>query len=471
MKHAFQVCAEITNCCRLRKAEWCTLRLRYSTRTYVLSLRDADLRELGTLNIMIAENPTKRKPKPQTLEDTPAQRRPLGSIANIASLPLKRLQSDSDRKQWRFALQDIAASLLPDERVATCCRHFAAVNPQLDPHFTYQQVDVYHDGNGDARFDNLQTCGSVWHCPVCAARITEQRRKELSLLIHQSKYKAILATYTIRHTESMSLYISVSRVKEAFRKLKSGRWWQDFKECYSWIGDVTSAEVTHGGNGWHPHLHVLMLFDRNVTGYVITKMQSELRDRWLSCLERVGLDASWERGVDLRHTDEKVREYVAKYGDDEWTIEHELTKSGSKIANKGSRTPFQILADAGNGCEVSKELFLEYAQTMKGRNQLVWSRGLKDHLKDIADESELIEIEEEDSEWEYIGSVSKADWKLIVLQGRRYELWKVATYGDVQALQEFLWIIRNPRGLHRQQLFHELQNHLADKHGRNAASV
>lgn len=73
----------------------------------------------------------------------------------------------------RYYLQNLAADLLPDERVSECLR---AVAPSAD------QVDLFHNpARSSARYANLIVCSRVWTCPVCAARITEERRRELTL--------------------------------------------------------------------------------------------------------------------------------------------------------------------------------------------------------------------------------------------------------------------------------------------------
>lgn len=42
----------------------------------------------------------------------------------------------------------------------------------------FEKVEVHCDSK-TAYYVGLQTCGSIWTCPVCAARISETRRKEV----------------------------------------------------------------------------------------------------------------------------------------------------------------------------------------------------------------------------------------------------------------------------------------------------
>ena len=45
------------------------------------------------------------------------------------------------------------------------------------------------DGSG-ARIAKIKTCGSVWACPVCAAKVAELRRRELQKAMVKHKVKA-----------------------------------------------------------------------------------------------------------------------------------------------------------------------------------------------------------------------------------------------------------------------------------------
>ena len=70
----------------------------------------------------------------------------------------------------RFALQSQAAKLLPKERVKSClrCRIDASI-----------LLVKYNKKREKAHYSNLQRCGSVWHCPVCASIITEKDAQKL----------------------------------------------------------------------------------------------------------------------------------------------------------------------------------------------------------------------------------------------------------------------------------------------------
>ena len=75
-------------------------------------------------------------------------------------------RTPAEARAERFALKAHVAELLPNSRTAKCLWRRCA-----------PKVDVMRDkSHGKAFFRGLQTCSSVWACPVCAAKIAERRR-------------------------------------------------------------------------------------------------------------------------------------------------------------------------------------------------------------------------------------------------------------------------------------------------------
>src|SRR6185503_16585697 len=107
-------------------------------------------------------------------------------------------------------------------------------------------------------------CGRLWVCPVCAARITEQRRKELSNAVSRWPGKLLLVTFTFRHerrdrlTDLLARLVGKGKQRGAFQWMKSGKQWQEILRDVEWVGSVRALEVTYGDNGWHVHIHELV---------------------------------------------------------------------------------------------------------------------------------------------------------------------------------------------------------------------
>ena len=268
----------------------------------------------------------------------------------------------SSGRAARYRHQRHAAGLLGGQHRVGLCR-FSVVS-------TTAGVDMvassYGDGQGDrVHYEGLQTCGSVWVCPCCGARISETRRDEMNVLLAWARaqgYRVMMLTLTARHGREDDLAELLERMKDAKQRWARHRSYRQIKDHM--IGSVTATEVTGGGaHGWHPHFHVIEITDGDVD-------LTPLRDAWLASLRGAGLDGTGA-GWDIRSGDE-VGRYVAK-----WGAAEELTLSRHKKGRTG-RTPAQLLAaSCDEGDKAAGRLWAEYARVFHGRRQLVWSRGLK----------------------------------------------------------------------------------------------
>ncbi|HHJ14265.1 MAG TPA: hypothetical protein ENJ79_07790 [Gammaproteobacteria bacterium] len=397
------------------------------------------------------------------IAESAAQAPSLGITANIAAAPgvpgakteaVRAAEEDAAArspeaaKARRWKLQRVAQGLLRQERVAHCQR---SVSSDVG-------VSVYRTGDG-AHFAGVVTCGSVWHCPVCAAKITEGRREELqhATTEHARHGGAVyLITYTFRHHEGEDLGENVKAFSEALRKLKATRAYKRAMEDAGAIGTVRALEVTHGENGWHPHVHELVFADEGA----IEALEA-IRPLWTKAVRKVGLSAALEHGFDVRGGD-YAAEYVAKFGHEPgeergWSAAREVAKAASKRARgpKGM-TPFALLEAAGAGDHKAAVLFQEYALVFKGRRQLFWSPGLKDRLKvQEATDAELAERVQEDPE--LVAVVSLEDWRHVLRHDARFELLQVAARYGERGVHAFLARIRGAPGTHRGS--YHLQGH------------
>ena len=201
------------------------------------------------------------------------------------------------------------------------------------------------------------------------------------------------------------------------------------------MGSVRALEVTHGANGWHPHLHVLVLTAAPVLDAERIALQERLFKRWDVVCQRVGFSAVHpEHGLRLDNGSE-AGSYATK-----WGFAEELTKSGLKVGRReGSRTPWELLADFTlNADQRAGQLFREFAAAFKGKSQLHWSRGLRDRLG-LNDEKTDEELANETVESEdlLVARISPANWSLIrrhELRGLVLELLRVSDWAAVDLL-------------------------------------
>ncbi len=268
----------------------------------------------------------------------------------------------------KWFLQRYAARLLPRERVSTCTRFIKRDRAC---------VDVFTDGQR-AWFKGLQVCGSVWICPVCAVRVSERRREELQQAIDQALgqgYGVQLLTLTFSHGVSDRLHETLPCFGAALRRLKSGKAWQGLKRRYGFLGAVRALEVTYGHNGWHPHSHELLFTGRPLTKLEQAMLRNAIYVLWRRAVTASGLPApNREHGVDVRGATDAAG-YVGK-----WGFASELVRPQAKRGKRKGRSPWGLLVDYALGDERAGRLFREYAKAFKGRNQLFWSKGLRESL-------------------------------------------------------------------------------------------
>jgi hypothetical protein len=95
-----------------------------------------------------------------------------------------------------------------------------------------------------------------------------------------------------------------------------------WKERYGEHGWVRAVEVTKGENGWHPHLHVVLVFDGKLSGDMVRAAVAEFFPIWQRALQREGYDARerWTNpdgsvggALDVRVSTEETAAALAEY--------------------------------------------------------------------------------------------------------------------------------------------------------------
>jgi len=258
--------------------------------------------------------------------------------------------------------------------------------------------------NSRAALAGVQTCGSVWSCPVCSRRIALERAKEISAALDYARSEnltPIMLTLTARHDTSMALSWLQDRFRAAWRKMSQHRRYRQLREVLQIKHSIKATEITHGDNGWHYHSHgILFVPNQAIHDASLDELkawQSAVESLWLHCLHDVGL--SGERGIAANvsyHGDVKEK-YLTKLGlnfDQKSNAKYELTSGMNKT--QGGRNIWQIARSAMRGNYRDELLYIEYVQAMQGVNWITWSHGLKDlvGVQDIADDT----ISENDNE-------------------------------------------------------------------------
>lgn len=357
-----------------------------------------------------------------------------------------RKRSSAEIISDRFALQKTVAKLLPEFRISKCL-HCVQSNAR--------HISVYMSKkHKTVSVSNLQTCGSVWLCPVCAAKITERRRKEVNKAIEAHKAaggSVSFVTRTTPHYKNDSLLSIRNKYRKADEKYRGHRAYKTTVKLKKVIGSIKVFELTvSDANGWHLHVHEVYFHDAGAfegaavssnPAYVqfLKEFEAGLYERWRASALAAGFEEpSREHGLQVQNGD-FAADYFAKWGVEpstSWGADAELTKSHIKDSNKGY-TPFalfRLYQETEN--EALVPIIQEYAHTMHGQKQLMWSRGLKARfaIDDLEDE-ELIEQLEDDAE--EIGTICPMQWKFIVQNNLRTEFFILAAQG-FEVLTEFL---------------------------------
>jgi hypothetical protein len=346
------------------------------------------------------------------------------------------------RRLNRWALQSAARELVPDQRVAWCLRRLG-FNPETRKQYPDVWV-MFAERMKRAHYKHLFVCGSVWMCPLCAAKISERRRVELSQALGNSDFSFGLMSLTLQHSQGDTLKESLDALLGARHRLKSGRAWQNFIRDFGIVGTISALESTYGVNGHHPHSHNLLVSRVPLDAAAV---HAFIFPRWAGGLSEHGRSATSDRGVDVRTAKSDVADYVAKWGHEprnfkcpsKWTVEHELTKSVSKMS-RGDQgfTPLDLLQAFNVGDDRAGQVWQEYASTFKGRHQLQWSRGLRELLGLGRIESDLEIAARADEPAALLAALTRAQWNVILGNDARGEVLEIASSGDVEQLQKFL---------------------------------
>ena len=315
-------------------------------------------------------------------------------------------------------------------------------------------------GERVAGYAGLVSCG-IMSCPVCSAKVGARRAEEIEHIVqrvHAEGGSAVLITLTARHRRHHDLGRLLDAVTYAWGRVTSGAEYRREVEQWGITGWVAVLEVTHSdAHSWHPHRHVLVLFDGPVSQEMAEELGRRWFDRWQRGLRRRGCVRAQEDPERHRRCSEKctsdlepiadrggldvrrvtgpgvLGQYLAK-------IQLEMASSATKSGRGGSRTPLQILADfADTGLADDWELWERYERAMRGRRTITWSQGVRERygVRVVSDE----EIIAEDMGGEDVIALPAETWREV--RDRSEELLDVAERDGVVGAT--LWLIE--RGL------------------------
>ena len=333
----------------------------------------------------------------------------------------------------RFFLQEIAREIIPEHRVGNCFR-------KILPGKEYVKI-LHNSEHQRAHYGNLMVCGSIWLCAVCASKISERRKNELVQGVNNHNSGLAMVTFTMRHSAGDSLQENLEILNTAYKCVTAGGWFQRFKTTWGVIGSVSNLEITYGENGWHPHKHLLYFFRSNVSKSDLELIRQQLTDRYLFFLNKLGGSGLDRVAVDVQEAKtekQKFAEYMAKIDKKPWGIEAEMTKSHVKISPGGGLSFWELLKMASTGEYKYILLVREYAKITKGKQSLVYTKGLRKKLGIGAQETDLEVAEKIEEESIQLAIIARDIWTKISRLGLRGQLLEVSHDGDLSKIEAFL---------------------------------
>lgn len=294
----------------------------------------------------------------------------LGTYGDSPTPPPGEHQKRQDRRSDRHRLK-VAQRRLTGSISSRLCWYSAAT-----------QVSIDVGAQLIAHVGGIQRCGSSWACPVCAPVIRERRAGEVDqgVAAHLERGGgAEFLTLTLQHHRGDRLAQRLDVIAESLRLLLKGSAWDRRRDRLGFVGAIKAVEVTWGeANGWHPHSHSLLLFERPLTDAERTDLRQWITQRWAKIAHDRDLGhINQQHGIDLRGvTDgDGLGSYVTKI-EGGWTAGHELARSDRK-----NSAPIGLLRNlVATGEKRWASLWTEYEEATYGRRSLRWSPGLRARL-------------------------------------------------------------------------------------------
>lgn len=310
-------------------------------------------------------------------------------IANNLSTSIQKSASDQreqaqTRRADRYLKRAALWHLSNLQRVRYCGRHPSSASSGVGVRLT----------GGAAGFANLQTCGSVWADPVCSSKILARRAVEIgaALSIAQALgYQLGFVTLTMRHRKAQALGLLWDAAGRAWQRAISGQSWKLAQSRNGVVGWVRVWEVTTGRNGWHVHVHAVVVLDGSASSTHLDEVAQGMFRRWRAGLTSAGLEAPTLRGQEWHivsgdQAGDEVAAYLAKLGRSgpasPEALGLELTHVQPGRSRSALRTApvWSLLDDVVLGDAAAIRSWHEWESESKGRRQVGWSAGLRDRL-------------------------------------------------------------------------------------------
>jgi len=250
------------------------------------------------------------------------------------------------------------------------------------------------------------------------------------------------STLTLAHERSDDLADLLKVVQACWKRVQQNGTYRRLCEELGIFGRIRATEVTYGDwHGWHPHLHLLIFAERDLSDEDWKRLRDAISDAWCAAVVRAGRKSPGaEVGVTLAKVHRaEVGTYLAKVQDhygNESSVGREMARGDMKSGRKRSRTPFELAEGAAQGVMPDLALWWDYESATKGRRAIEWSRGLKARF-DVAEVDDE-DLAAADVDGDRVAWVDGAQWGLLVRRGQETHVLDLVEQGGQPAAHAFL---------------------------------
>jgi hypothetical protein len=303
----------------------------------------------------------------------------LDNNAVNASQGYKNGEKSPDLRESRYAAREAVRLVTHRANVRKCGRV---------RHSPYVEL---RDTDGAASYSGVISCGAVWLCPPCQAKIAAHRALEVAAITQyatSAELPMLFGALTLRHTVDDSLAELLAMLRQAWRRTTSGRGWKEIEEYAGGkIRFIRSLEINEGANGWHPHLHPLAVLPREQEPGQARRVAERIAVRWMTTVHTLGGIAEFDaQSLDVVRNAPEVGAYILGqvYGGKahRGRIDLEMTAAQNKsqiTRARGTRSHWGILEDLANGVDLerTKALYWNLEAHSYRHRQMTWSRTVR----------------------------------------------------------------------------------------------
>jgi hypothetical protein len=262
--------------------------------------------------------------------------------------------------------------------------------------------------DGVAFTRNLTTCGSVWVCPVCSAKVLAKRQLEIADAITAWQKRNgyfVFHTITLPHPKGANVARQRLGLKTAWDAINKGRF-SALNKTYGQAGYLKVIECSSGDCGFHLHLHVIRFTTRWLTSNEVLDWSESLFNQMSKALVKKGFRAPniKAQAFDQVEITAEWSGYFAKSFDnpvDAASSTENVSRDHSvwRLLDKAIATPKSIYT----------RLWNDYEKGTHNLRQMTWSQGFRRELGLAEDETDTEISEEPESQPQAVLEVNHED--------------------------------------------------------------